>query len=184
MNTYIQEKQDEFLRAVDFFKKEISSLRTGRANPIILENVQVEAYGVKSPLQGVASINVPDSQSLSVAPWDKSILKDIEKAIVEANLGLGVVNDGVQIRLTVPRMTEENRRDLVKRLNEKMEEARISFRRTRDEIKGSIEQAEKEKEISADDKFSYIKELDEEVSRQNAIIKDLRDEKEKDIMTI
>lgn len=184
MNIYIEEKKGEFERTVDFFKKEISALRTGRSNPAILDGIQVDAYGVKTPLNGVASINVPDGQSLVVSPWDKNTIKDVEKAIVDANLGLGVVNEGDQLRLTVPKMTEENRKDLVKKLNEKMEEARISFRRTRDEIKSKIERDEKDKEITADDKFNFVKELDEEIVRQNDVIKEIRDKKEVDIMTI
>lgn len=184
MNKYIQAKQEEFNKAIDFFKKEISTLRTGSANPSILENVLVSAYGAKTPLNGVASINVPDGHSITIAPWDKSIIKDIEKAIVEADLGLGVVNEGDKVRVTVPMMTEENRRDLVKKLNERMEAARISIRQTRDEIKSGIEDAEDEKEISEDDKFRYIKELDEEVGNKNDMLKTIRDKKEGEIMTI
>lgn len=184
MNIYIEEKHEEFDRAIDFFKKEITSLRTGRANPGILEGVHVEAYGVKTPINGMAAISVPEGTSILVTPWDKNVIKDIERAIVDASLGLGVVNEGDKIRLTVPKMTEDNRKDLVKKLNEKQEEARIVARKIRDEVKTSIEHAEKEKEINEDDKFSYIKELDEEVGRVNGSIKKIRDEKEKDIMTI
>lgn len=184
MNEYIELKQEEFTKAIEFFKKEISNLRTGRANPNMLENVLVDAYGVKTPLNGVATINVPDSQSITVAPWDKGVVKDVEKAIVEADLGVSVVNEGEKIRLTMPKMTEENRRDIVKKLNEKMENSRIQLRHVRDEIKTSIEKAEKEKEITEDEKFTYLKELDEEVKKKNDELKEIRDKKEKDIMTI
>lgn len=184
MNQYIQEKQDEFARAIDFFKKEISSIRTGRANPVILEGVQVDAYGVKTPINGMAAISVPDGSSILVTPWDKNVIKDLERAISDASLGLGVVNEGEKIRLTVPKMTEDNRKDLVKTLNEKQEDARIVVRKVRDEIKSGIELAEKGKDITEDDKFSFIKELDEEIGRINDQIKEVRDDKEKDIMTI
>lgn len=184
MNQYIQTKKEDFTKAIEFFKKEISSLRTGRANPNMLEGVTVDVYGTKTPLNGVASINVPDGQSITIAPWDKNIIKEIEKAIVEADLGVGVVNEGEKIRVTVPKMTEENRKDLVKKLNEKMEVSRISIRQTRDDIKSDIEDAEKNKDITEDDKFRNIKELDEEVSNQNNTLKDIRDKKESEIMTI
>ena len=184
MNQYIQAKQEEFVKAIDFFQKEISSIRTGRANPNILEGVQVNAYGVKTPLSGVATVSVPDGQSIVVAPWDKNIAKEVEKAIADAELGVGVVNEGDKIRLTVPKMTEENRRELVKKLNEKMEAARIAIRQARDDIKNSIESAEKDKEIAEDDKFKFLSELDEEVGKQNDELKELRDKKEKDIMTV
>ncbi len=184
MNTYIDEKQGDFDNIMEYFKKDISSIRTGRANPAVLEGVVVEAYGVKTPLNGVANINVADSQSLLVAPWDKGVIKDVEKAIVDADLGLGIVNDGDKIRLTVPQMTEENRKELAKKLNEKMEKARISVRQLRDDIKEQIEKDEKEKEITEDDKFSLIKELDEKVREFNDEVKSVKDSKESDIMTI
>lgn len=184
MNTYIQEHQEEFDKAVDFFKKDITSLRTGRANPGMLEDIQVDAYGAKTPLQGVANTNVADGQSLVITPWDKNVIKDIEKAIVEADLGVSVVNEGDKIRLTMPKMTEENRIDIVKKLNERMEKARISVRQIRDDVKQAIEKAEEDKEITEDERFKFIKELDEEVGKLNDKIKELRDKKEEDIMKI
>ena len=184
MNIYLQNNKEEFNKVIEFFRREIAVLRTGRANPGVLEGVQVDAYGVKTPLSGLASISVQDARSMIVSPWDKGVLKNIEKAIVEANLGFGVVNEGDKIRLTMPLMTEENRRDLVKRLNEKMEEARVGLRKERDVIKKNIERAEEEKEISEDDKFKFEKELDEEVRRLNDEIRAIRDTKEEDIMTI
>lgn len=184
MNQYIQIKQEEFRKTIEFFKKDISALRTGRANPAMLDGILVEAYGTKTPLAGIGSVTVSDAKSLIVSPWDKSVIKDVEKAIVEADLGVGVVNEGDKIRITIPAITEENRRGLVKKLNEKMEEGRISIRQTRDEVKEKIETAEKNKEISEDDKFRFIKELDEEVRKINDELKTIRDKKEEEIMTI
>jgi len=184
MNKYIQAKQVEFAKTFDFFKKDIAGLRTGRANPSILDGVLVEAYGTKTPLVGLASISVPEARSLVIAPWDKSIAKDIAKAITLANLGINPVNEGAQIRLVVPQLTEENRKELAKKLNEKMEAARISLRQTRDEIKDAIAEAFKNKDLSEDDKFRFIKELDEAITRQNDELKKLKDKKEEEIMTI
>jgi len=184
MNKYVLEKRGESNGIIEFFKKEISNLRTGRATPSLLDGVFVDAYGVKTPLNGLANINVADSRSMIISPWDKNTLKEIEKAIVEADLGVGVVNEGDKIRLSMPAMTEENRKNLVKKLNEKMEHARISFRQIRDDVKSEIEKAEKEKEISEDDKFKFISELDEESRRLNDEVKNIRDKKEEDIMRI
>lgn len=184
MNKYTEARKADFNKSVEFFKKEAANLRTGRANPNMLEGILVEAYGAKSPINSLANVSVPDGQSMVIAPWDRSIIKDVEKALVNENLGLGVVNEGDKIRLTVPKMTEENRRDLVRKLNECLEDARISVRKARDEAKGDIEKAEEDKEISEDDKFRFLKELDEEVARRNDELKGLRDRKEKDIMTI
>ncbi|MFC1678226.1 ribosome recycling factor [Patescibacteria group bacterium] len=184
MNQYIELKKEEFVKAITFFKKEIATLRTGRANPNILEGIQVDAYGTKTPINGVATINVPDGQSIVVAPWDKNVVKDVEKALIQADLGVGVVNEGEKIRLTIPKMTEENRKDIVKKINEKQEAARITIRQVRDEIKSDIEKAEEDKEITEDDKFRFIKELDDEVHNVNDELKELRDKKEEEIMTV
>lgn len=184
MNQYLEANKEDFAKVVDHFHKEINTLRVGRANPEILDSVMVEAYGVKNKVSGLASVSVTDARSMAVQPWDKSVLKDIEKGIVEADLGLSVVNDGEKIRLTMPIMTEENRKGLVKKLNEMMEEARTSVRKVREEVKQAIEAAEKAKEISEDDKFRFIKELEEAVQAKNEEIKVLRDKKEVDIMTI
>lgn len=184
MNQYLEAKQKDFVNALDFFKKEISALRTGRANPAVLDGVQVEAYGVMNPLNAVGNIAVADSRCILIAPWDKAVIKSIEKAIVEADLGLGVVNEGDKIRLTVPPLTEENRKDLAKKLNEKMEKTRIILRGVRDSVKNAVEKAYADKEMSEDDKFRFIKELDEFSAKKNDELKDARDRKEKDIMEI
>lgn len=184
MNDYLQKKQGDFASALDFFKKEISTLRTGRANPAVLDNIQVEAYGVMNPVNAVGNIAVSDARSIVIVPWDKTVSKAIEKAIVDAGLGLGIANEGDKIRLTVPALTEENRKALVKTLNEKMEKTRIILRQARDGIKGSIEAAFTDKEISEDDKFRFMKELDEFSAKKNDELKDIRDRKEADIMEI
>jgi len=184
MNTYIEQKKEDFSKAIEFFKKDIASLRTGRANPAILEGIQAEAYGTKTPINGLANINLSDGQSIVVAPWDKNIIKNIEKAITDANLGVGIINEGDKIRLTISQTTEENRRELVKKLNEKHESARIKIRQVREDVKETIELAEENKEISEDDKFRFIKELDEEVGKINDELKGVKDNKEEDIMTV
>lgn len=184
MNQYLQAKQKDFNNALDFFKKEISSLRTGRANPAVLESVQVEAYGVMNPLNAVGNIAVSDSRSIVIAPWDKTVLKTIEKAIIEANLGLNVVNEGDKLRLTALPLTEENRRELAKKLNEKMEKVRIILRGARDGVKNIIEKAYEDKAMSEDDKFRFMKELDEFTAKKNEELKEIRERKEKDIMEI
>ncbi len=184
MNQYLEAKESDFNSILDFFKKEISHIRTGVADPSFLDGVQVEAYNVMNPLNAVANISAADARSIIISPWDKNVLKDIEKAIITADLGFGLVNEGDKIRLTVPPLTEENRLDLVKKLNEKMEKSRISLRSLRDTVKSEIEKGEDSKEISEDDKFRFIKELDEFSSQKNEELKDIRDRKEKDIMEI
>ena len=178
MNQYLQENQDEFNNAIDFFKSEIATIRTGRANPAVLDGVSVKAYGVFSPLNTLSTITVSDSRNIIVTPFDKSTIKDVEKGIMDANLGLGVLNDGDKIRLTIPLLTEETRLELVKSLNEKMEKTRIQLRQARETVKDLVELAFDDKEITEDDKFRFIKELDEHTAKRNEELKNIRDKKE------
>jgi ribosome recycling factor len=176
--------QPKFQQIIDFLKTDVSSLRTGRANPAIVENVMVEAYDSRTNLAGLASISVPDARYILIDPWDKSILKNIEKAIIEAKLGLNPSIQGQQIRISVPAMTEENRKNLVKTLGEKLEHARKSVRNVRDEAKAEIQKAEKEKIVSEDEKYRLLEQLDKTAGGINDRIKHIGEEKEKEIMTI
>lgn len=184
MKNFVEDNQEEFTNVIEFFKRDIATLRTGRANPIMLDGVQVEAYGVMNSLSGVASVAVTDSRSFLITPWDKGVCKAIEKGLVEANLGLGIVNEGDKIRLSIPPLNEENRREMVKKLNERLEKARISLRQVRDSVKTQIEKANDDKEITEDEQFRAEKDLDEFIAKKNDELKDLRDKKEKDVMEI
>lgn len=174
----------ELQSVVEFLKQDISSLRTGRANAGMIENVSVEAYDSRSPLSSLASITVPDARSLLVDPWDKSILKNVEKGILEANLGLNPAIQGQQIRISIPAPTEETRKGLVKMLGEKLEHARKSVRNVREEAKVAILKAEKDKELSEDEKYKLLEQLDKAAANINEKIKQIGEEKEKEIMTI
>lgn len=182
-NQFISDKKTDFNKIVDAFTHDLTAFRTGRANPSILDSVLVEAYGNKSPLQAVANISLADG-SLVIAPWDKNLTKQVESAITSANLGFSIVNEGERIRLKLPPLTEETRKELVKKLNTRLEEARVSLRVLRDVIKSNIEKAFADKSVSEDDKFRFIKELDTEVGEYNDQLKEIRDKKEKEIMTI
>lgn len=174
----------QFTKILDHLKNELGSLRTGRANAAILDSVQVQVYGQSMPLKGIASISVPDARTIAVEPWDKSILKDVEKAIVEARLGVNPVNEGQLIRLPMPSLTEESRKDLIKVLNQKLENARITTRQQRDAVREKIVQEEKEKLIGEDQRFRLQQKLDEMVKEMNDKIKAMGEEKEKEIMTV
>jgi ribosome recycling factor len=184
MSNFIEKNKEGFSKIIDHLKTEISSLRTGRAHPSLVENIVVDAYGVKTPIRGLANIAIPDAKTLVIEPWDKGIIKDIEKAIQLANIGVNPVNEGTKIRLVMPVLTEENRRELIKVLGQKLEQARISVRSVRDSIKDEINEAEKNKEISEDEKFRAQEELDKFVKAQNDEIKAIGDKKEQELMTI
>lgn len=180
----IDEQKPDFDKAIEHLKKELSGLRTGRATSALIENIMVESYGTRTPLKQVGSINVADAKSMTVEPWDKNLLKDIEKAIAAANLGLATANEGKHIRVGVPPMTEESRKELAKVLKEKAEDARISVRNLRDKIRESLQTQEKNKEITEDDRYSFQKKLDELSASYNDQIKKIAEEKEEEIMTV
>ncbi|MEK9183070.1 MAG: ribosome recycling factor [Patescibacteria group bacterium] len=174
----------QFTKILDHLKNELGSLRTGRANAAVLDSVQVQAYGQSMLLKSIASISVPDARTIAVEPWDKGLLKDVEKAIVEAKLGINPVNEGQLIRLPMPSLTEESRRDLIKILNQKLEQGRITARQLRDTVREKIVQEEKEKLIGEDQRFRLQQKLDEMVKEINDKIKVMGEEKEKEIMTV
>jgi ribosome recycling factor len=132
----------------------------------------------------LSSIAVPEARSIVIQPWDKNILKDIEKAIRDSDIGLNPGNEGDRIRLVIPQMTEEMRKEIVKILNTKMEQARVTLRAVRDEAKEEILTAEKNKAFGEDEKFRLLEELDKKISEFNDSVKSLGAEKEKEIMTI
>jgi len=167
-----------------FPKDELMTLRVGRANPLMVENILVQAYGSRMPIKQLASITVPEARTILIQPWDKIVTKDIEKAISEANIGLNPVNEGAQIRLTIPPLTEESRKELTKSVGEKMEKSRIVIRQIRDKVRDQVAKKEKGKEITEDDKYDLQKKLDDWIKDYNEKIKDLGEKKEKEIMTI
>jgi len=180
----VDEHLSEFSKAVEHFKEDIATLKTGRANPAILDGVTVEAYGAKNPLNQVASINVPEARSIVVQPWDKNLVKDVEKALQDSSLELSIANEGDKVRITMPLMTEESRKEIVKNLHGKMEEARVAIRNTRDKVKEAILEAEKNKEFGEDERFKMSEELDKKSGGYNDQIKETGEQKEKDIMTV
>lgn len=184
MTTIIDNHQSEYENIINHFKNELGALRTGRATPALVEGVLVEAYGVKTPLLQLATITAPDSRTIIVDPWDKNVIKEIEKAVSSANLGLNAVNEGRNLRIVIPSLTEETRKNLTKVLNQKAEDSRKALRSLRDKIKEEIQKAEKEKIIGEDEKFRLQKKLDEATTEYNDKIKELVEKKEKEIMTI
>ncbi len=177
----LQQYEPQFEKTLDFLRQEISSIRTNRATPALLENIQVEVYGSKMPLIQLASIQAPEPRMLTVEPWDRQVIKDVEKAIQTASLGLSVTNEGAFLRITMPPMTEESRKELLKVLNHKLEQARQAVRGVRDKIKEEIIQAEKNKEISEDEKYKLIEDLDEMTREYTARIQEIGDKKEAEI---
>lgn len=138
-------------KTVESLENELSRLRTGRAHPSLLESVKVDYYGAESPLSQVANVNIEDARMLTVTPWERSMVAAVEKAIINSNLGLNPNTAGTVIRVPVPPMTEERRRDMVKVVRSEAESSRVAIRNIRRDANGDLKELEKEKEISQDE---------------------------------
>lgn len=169
-------------KIISDLKLEISSLRTGRASPALVEDLQVEAYGSKQPLKSLAAISTLDARSIGIQPWDKAMLPAIEKAIQSSPLGLAPIADKDLIRLSLPQLTEDRKKDLVKILNTKLEVSRIQMRRMRDDAMKEVEKRAKAKEISDDQKFREKQEIEKIIGEYNKKLDETGETKEKEIL--
>lgn len=180
----INSHKEDFEKVIQHYHNELSSIRTGRANPALLATVMVESYGTKVPLQQVASVTVSDAKTLTISPWDKSQLQAVEKGIQSANLGFNPSNDGTVIRINLPPLNEERRKEMVKLIGQISEKARIGIRNVREDILKAIKKAESDGEIGKDDMSFYQKKLQEVIDKHNADVKKIAEEKEKEVMTV
>lgn len=180
----IEEKKEEFDAALEHMQEEFNKLRTGRANPSLVENLMVDYYGTPTALKQAANVTVPEARQILIQPWDKSMLDAIDVAIKKSDLGIAPSNDGVVLRITLPPMTEDNRRDLVKVLNQRAEEARIAIRAIREDVWKKIQAEQKDGAMSEDDKFAGKDTLQEVVDAYNVKVEEARKKKEEDIMTV
>ena len=180
----MQEFKQKLEKIIEHLKSEISSLRTGRATPALVENLEVDYYGSKTPLKAVASISSPSARELVIQPWDKGAVQAIEKAIQSSSLGLNPVTDRDAIRLSIPSLTEERRKELLKILGRHLENAKIQVRREREESLREVDRKEKAKEISENEKFRQKNEIQKVVDEINKKIEEIGSAKEKEIMTV
>lgn len=177
----VKQRMDESLEAV---RREFSTVRTGKASPSMLDTVRVEAYGSKMPLKQVATVSVPDASLVVVQPFDASIIGDVEKAIMQADLGLNPSNDGQVIRVPVPPLTEERRREMVKLLGKLAEEGRISIRHARREGNEEVKERQKEGELSDDEARRALDEIQGLTDAHIGKIDELLEAKEQEIMRV
>lgn len=180
----LKEAESHMHKSISVLQEDLSSIRTGRAHPGLVEKIQVEYYGAPTPLIQLASISVPEPRALLIKPFDKTTLKAIERAILASDLGLTPNNDGIAIRLNLPPLNEERRRDLVKHVNHRLEEARVALRNIRRDAIKDIKDFENEKLISEDDRKRGEEELQKIVDRLIGEIEKIGQNKEKEIMEV
>ena len=180
----LEELEGRMQKTIGVFQDNLSEIRAGRANPAILNKVSVEYYGAVTPINQVAGISVPEARTIVIQPWDASILKDIEKAILASDIGLNPNNDGKVIRLNFPELTEERRKDLVKDVKKIAEEARVSVRSIRRDGMDDIKDALKKSEVTEDEKANLEDKVQKLTDKYVAEIDNLLEKKEKEIMSI
>ena len=177
----INDYKPDFDKVLEHLTHELGTLRTGRASPALVEDIPVEAYGTTQPVKALGSMSTPDARTLVIEPWDSSVVKAIESAIVASGIGVSPVVDGKIIRLIMPMMTEENRQKMVKVMSEKLEDARVQIRKIREEAK---KKTEKQTGVGQDDIRRDLELLDKTVKDYVSKIDETGDKKEKEIMTV
>ncbi|RLB59555.1 MAG: ribosome recycling factor [Deltaproteobacteria bacterium] len=180
----IEELRNNQNKAIEAFKRDLSRVRTGRANLAILEPVRVQYYGSRAPLNQVASLSIPEARLIVIKPWEKSMLPEIEKAINTAEIGLTPQSDGEVVRLPIPALTEERRKELTRQCRKMAEAAKVSIRNHRREANDMLKELEKDKEISEDDKKRGLERTQKETDKAVASIDEILEKKEKEILEI
>ena len=180
----IESTKDRMNKAIQAFSKELASIRAGRASASLLDRVTVDYYGAPTPVNQLASVSVPEARLLVIQPYDKSILGDIEKAILKSDIGLTPSNDGSIIRLTVPPLTEERRKELVKVVKKEAEEAKVAVRNIRRDANDELKKLQKNGELTEDDLRGYSDDVQKLTDEQIAKIDSLAKDKEKQIMEV
>lgn len=170
--------------AIEALQRELQTIRTGRANPALIERLQVDYYGNPTPLQNMAAIHATDARTLTIQPWDRKVLADIEKAILKSDLGLMPTNDGQVIRITIPPLTEDRRKELVKVVHKKVDEAKVAVRNCRRDGHDHLREQEKKKEISADDLKRGTDRLQKLTDKYTADLEKVGQAKEQEILSV
>ncbi len=184
LDLFIEEANDAMSKSVSHLSEELGAVRAGRANTSLLKNVNVEAYGSMMPLNQTANVTTPDARTIMIKPWDKTMLEEIEKALMKSNIGLTPQNDGEQIRLNIPPLTEERRRDLVKQVKGLGENAKVSIRNSRKDAIQGIQKTGKEESVSEDTIKGYESEIQELTDKHSKSVDNLITRKEEEIMTV
>jgi len=178
----IDKTSEQMLKTVDFCENQLNKIRTGRASTSLLDGVMVDMYGTIGPISNAASVSTPDARSIIVQPWDKSLLTAIEKAIHQADLGFNPQNDGTLLRIPVPPLTEERRKEFVKMSKKIAEEAKIALRNIRRDINESLKKSEKAKDISEDDRKKGEDEVQKITDNFIKNVDTLQEKKEKELL--
>lgn len=184
INTIKQDVEERMTKTIGVLRSDFQTIRTGKASPSLLDRIQVDYYGAPTPINQLANISIPEPRMLAIQPWDKSAISAIEKAILKSDLGITPTSDGIVIRLVMPQLTQENRKDLVKRIKKKGEEAKVSVRNIRRDGNDELKSIEKSKEITEDESKGAQEDIQKLTDKYITEIDKLVDNKEKEIMEV
>lgn len=184
MNFDFSQAEQGFNNAVTYLKEEYLQISTGRANPGLLDGVFINSYGTRQPIKNIASISLEDARTLRIAPWDKTQIQDIEKAIHDSHIPFSVSVDEAGVRVNIPQLTQESKLSLIKLLKEKLEDARVKIRNVRQETVKRIDEAEKAGEFAEDAKKRFKEDLQKKVDQANTDLETLFEKKEADVMKV
>ena len=184
VETLVMEAEEKFEKTSDVFRSDLTQVRAGRANPHVLDKIRVDYYGTPSPINQVGNIAVQDGQCLVITPWDKSLLKEIEKAIQVSDIGINPTNDGNVIRLVFPVLTEERRKDIVKQVKKMSEDAKVAVRNIRRDYLDVFKKMNKNKEMTDDEYADYEAQIEKLVASAMGEVEKATSEKEKELMTV
>ncbi|MCT6923578.1 MULTISPECIES: ribosome recycling factor [Bacillales] len=180
----LEQAKEKMTKSLSAFSRELASIRAGRANASLLDRVSVDYYGAPTPINQLAGVSIPEARLLVIAPYDKSILGEIEKAIMKSDIGITPTNDGTVIRLTIPALTEERRKELVKQVKKEAEEAKIAVRNVRRDANDDLKKLEKSGDITEDDLRGYGDDIQKLTDEFIAKIDDVTKEKEQEILSV
>lgn len=180
----LKDAEDRMSKSIEHLTRDLAAMRAGRANPAMVEKITVDYYGTNTPINQLANITVPEARLLVIQPWDKSMITDIEKAIMKSDLGVTPSNDGNVIRLAIPQLTEERRKDLVKVVKKRAEEARVAVRNIRRESNDLLKSSEKEKMISEDESKKGMDDIQKATDKYIKNVDTILTAKEKEIMEV
>ena len=184
VNDLLSSAEERLNKSIDALKREFGSLRAGRATPSLLDKVMVDYYGTPTPVNQVAKVSVPEARMIVIQPWEKTMIKEIEKAIMKSELGLSPNSDGASIRLNIPQLTQERRKELVKSVSKKAEEAKVAIRNVRRDANDAVKKLEKAKEITEDESKKAQEKFQKTVDKFIKNVDTLKEAKEKEIMEI
>ena len=182
--TILNEASGRMQKAIDHLEEELLNVRAGKASPNALNGIMVDYFGSQVPVSGAASVTVPDAKTILIQPWDKNMLRPLEKAIIDSNIGLTPSNNGEQIRLTIPPLTEERRKELVKQIHKYSENGKVAVRNIRRDAMDKFKSMEKKSEITEDDLKEYEKDLQDLTDKCCKEIDELCEKKEKELMAV